>query len=85
MTETNEKEVSNFSIKEILKIAKEYLIEVLKYSWLIAIGAVLLGKVMYDRKMTTPTTYAADFSFAFATENINRYLPQSQCNTLFRA
>lgn len=63
MTETNKKET--LSIRELLKIAKEYIIEVLKYSWLIAIGAALFGKYMYDRKMATPTTYTADFSFEF--------------------
>lgn len=63
MTEINKKEA--LSIKELVQIAKEYLLEVLKYSWLIAIGAALFGKYMYDRKMSTPTTYTADFSFAF--------------------
>jgi len=53
-----------FSFKDTLKIIKAYSFEVLKYSWLILILALLLGKFMYDRKMSSPTTYTAVFSFA---------------------
>lgn len=63
MTEINKKE--NLSTQELIQIAKEYLLEVFKYSWVIAIAAAIFGKLMYDRKMSTPTTYTADFSFAF--------------------
>lgn len=59
----------------LLKIAKEYSIEVLKYSWLIAIFAILMGKYMRDRKLSTPTTYTANCSFT-----INEVATQNQQN-----
>lgn len=65
MTELIQKEEKKLSIKEVIQISKEYALEVLKYSWLMVICAVLFGKLMYNRKMSTPTTYTADFSFAF--------------------
>lgn len=60
---------------DLLKIAKEYAIEVLKYSWLIAIFAILMGKYMRDRKLSTPTTYTANCSFT-----INEIATQKQQN-----
>ena len=68
-------EGTSLSMKELLGIAKEYFIEVLKYSWLIAIGAILLGTYMRNRKLSAPTTYTADFSFA-----VNEKATQSQQN-----
>jgi hypothetical protein len=53
-----------FSFKDTLVIIKGYFIEVLKHSWLILILALLLGKFLHDRKMSSPTTYTAVFSFA---------------------
>lgn len=68
----NGEEASKLGIAEILQMAKEYAIEVLKYSWLIVIFAVLFGKYMRDRKLSSPTTYTANLSFTInkvATEN----------------
>ncbi len=57
------------SIKEqlelFLSILKAYGFEVLKYSWLILICALLLGYYMRNRKLKDPTIYTADFSFKF--------------------
>ncbi|WMX17289.1 MULTISPECIES: hypothetical protein [unclassified Aureispira] len=68
-------EKEQLSMADILQIAKEYAIEVLKYSWLIAIFAVLLGKYMRDRKLSTPTTYTATCSFT-----VNKVATQNQQN-----
>lgn len=68
-------EKQQLSMKDILKIAKEYVIEVLKYSWLIVIFAVLFGKYMRDRKLSTPTTYTANCSFM-----VNKDATQNQQN-----
>lgn len=68
-------EKQQLDMVDLLKIAKEYSIEVLKYSWLIAIFAVLLGKYMRDRKLSTPTTYTANCSFT-----INEVATQNQQN-----
>lgn len=72
ITSENEPQLS---IGDMLKIAKEYLIEVLKYSWLIVIFAIVLGKFMRDRKLSSPTTYTADFSFT-----VNKLVSQNQQN-----
>jgi len=68
-------EKQQFSAADLLKIAKQYGIEVLKYSWFIAIIAVLMGKYMRDRKLSTPTTYTANCSFT-----INKLATQNQKN-----
>lgn len=68
-------EKQQLSMADILKIVKEYAIEVLKYSWLIAILAVLFGKYMRDRKLSTPTTYTANCSFM-----VNKDATQNQQN-----
>ncbi|MFT5646886.1 MAG: hypothetical protein ACI976_001572 [Aureispira sp.] len=60
---------------DLLRIAKEYSIEILKYSWLIAIFAFFIGKYMRDRKLSTPTTYTANCSFT-----INEVATQNQQN-----
>lgn len=70
-----EEEKQQLSMADLLKIAKEYIIEVLKYSWLIAIFAVLMGKYMRDRKLSTPTTYTANCSFT-----VNKIATQNQKN-----
>lgn len=70
-----QEEEQSLSMNEIIAIAKEYAIEVFKYSWLILIGAFLLGKFMRDRKLSSPTTYTADFSFA-----MNEKVSESQQN-----
>ena len=62
---SSRKEVYSISIRDLLAIAKDYLMEVLKYSWLIVIVALLFGKYMHYRKSSTPTLYTADFSFKF--------------------
>ncbi len=54
---------TSFDMTVILGIVKEYTIELLKFSWLIAICAFLLGTYMRNRKMESPTTYTAPFSF----------------------
>ncbi|MBL4648670.1 MAG: hypothetical protein JKY03_02990 [Aureispira sp.] len=64
-----------FDMVDLLKIAKEYAIEILKYSWLIAIFAIFMGKYMRDRKLSTPTTYTANCSFT-----INEVATQNQQN-----
>ncbi len=68
-------EKEQLSMVEILKIVKEYSIEVLKYSWLIAIFAIFLGKYMRDRKLSVPTTYSANISFT-----VNKVATQNQQN-----
>lgn len=72
---TTDSEGPQLSIGDMIQIAKEYAIEVLKYSWLIAIFAILLGKYMRDRKMSSPTTYTANFSFS-----VNKFATQNQQN-----
>ncbi|BDS11909.1 GumC domain-containing protein [Aureispira anguillae] len=70
--ETTLSEENQLSIADMLKIGKEYFFEVIKYSWLIVIFAIFFGKYMRDRKLSTPTTYTANFSFTvnkLATEN----------------
>ncbi|MCH2022569.1 MAG: hypothetical protein MK207_08840 [Saprospiraceae bacterium] len=62
---SSRKEVYSISIRDLLSIAKDYLMEVIKYSWLIVIVALLFGKYMHYRKSSTPTLYTADFSFKF--------------------
>jgi hypothetical protein len=68
-------EKPQLDMADLLKIAKEYGIEVIKYSWLIIIIAILLGKYMRDRKLSTPTTYTANCSFT-----INEIATRNQQN-----
>lgn len=68
-------EKQQLGMAELLKITKAYTIEVLKYSWLIVIFAVLMGKYMRDRKLKTPTTYTANCSFT-----VNELAAQNQQN-----
>lgn len=68
-------EKQQLGVAELLKIAKDYAVEVLKYSWLIAIFAVLMGKYMRDRKLATPVTYTANCSFT-----VNKVATQNQQN-----
>lgn len=71
----NKEEVSAFDMHAILGIVKDYSIEILKFSWLIAICAFLLGTYMRNRKMESPTTYTAPFSFS-----VNKIATEKQQN-----
>jgi hypothetical protein len=62
-------------MQAILAIVKDYSIEVLKFSWLIAICAFLLGSYMRNRKLESPTTYTAPYSFT-----VNKIATEKQQN-----
>jgi hypothetical protein len=65
----------SFDMQAILAIVKDYSIEVLKFSWLIAICAFLLGSYMRNRKLESPTTYTAPYSFT-----VNKIATEKQQN-----
>ncbi|MFK7796415.1 MAG: hypothetical protein AB8E82_03100 [Aureispira sp.] len=65
----------SFDMQAILAIAKDYTIEVLKFSWLIGICAFLLGSYMRNRKLESPTTYTAPYSFT-----VNKIATEKQQN-----
>lgn len=55
--------ISTFSPEKIKKIAKEYLWELIKFSWLIVIIAIGIGYYMYQSKKKIPIDYVAYLSF----------------------
>lgn len=62
-TEPTPAPAKELSIHDMLDLAKVYLREVIKFSWLIAGLAVLLGYYLYQRKLKEPIYYTASLSF----------------------
>jgi hypothetical protein len=69
-----------FDLRKYIGLIIDYLIEVLKYSWLIFIAAFIFGKFMRDRKLDDPTIYTGDFSFKFNELNTEK---QQNISSLF--
>ena len=56
------------STQQMLDIAKAYAWTLFKFSWLMVLMAVVVGKLMRDRKLDSPTTYTANYSFTINKE-----------------
>lgn len=63
MAEDSNTNTSIFQGKDWLSIAKEYAWTIFKFSPLIVVFAIVLGKLMRERKMNSPTVYTANYSF----------------------
>jgi hypothetical protein len=63
MQSTGKADNKTVSTDIIIKFVKSYLWELIKFSWLIAILAILLGYYMYQSKKKIPAQYAAFLSF----------------------
>lgn len=74
-TDNNRALEPSLDLQAILRIAKDYSIETIKFSWLIIICAYLLGTYMRNRKMKSPTTYTAPYSFT-----VNKIASEKQQN-----
>lgn len=69
------KPIGEWELSDWIAAGKEYGWVVLKYSWVMVLLAVVLGKVLRDRKLDSPVIYTANYSFT-----INREATQKQQN-----
>lgn len=69
------KPLAEWELSDWIAVAKDYGWVVLKYSWVMLLFGVLLGKLLRDHKLDSPTTYIANYSFT-----INREASQKQQN-----